>query len=86
MRRHCGNEGVYAGAAGLVLPPTSGSEKHTILAALNNLQAGGSTAGGAGIKLAYKIALDHFKSSGNNRIILATDGDFNIGASSNGEM
>jgi Ca-activated chloride channel family protein len=77
---------VYAGAAGLVLPPTSGSEKHTILAALNNLQAGGSTAGGAGIKLAYKIALDHFKSSGNNRIILATDGDFNIGASSNGEM
>jgi len=77
---------VYAGAAGLVLPPTSGSEKNTILAALNNLQAGGSTAGGAGIKLAYKVALENFKSEGNNRIILATDGDFNIGASSNGEM
>ncbi len=77
---------VYAGAAGLVLPPTAGSEKHTILAALNNLQAGGSTAGGAGIKLAYKVALENFKSEGNNRIILATDGDFNIGASSNGEM
>lgn len=77
---------VYAGAAGLVLPPTSGSEKSTILAALNNLQAGGSTAGGAGIKLAYKVALENFKKDGNNRIILATDGDFNIGASSNGEM
>jgi len=77
---------VYAGAAGLVLPPTAGSEKNTILAALNNLQAGGSTAGGAGIKLAYKVAMENFKSEGNNRIILATDGDFNIGASSNGEM
>jgi Ca-activated chloride channel family protein len=77
---------VYAGAAGLVLPPTAGSEKHTILAALNNLQAGGSTAGGAGITLAYKVALENFKSEGNNRIILATDGDFNIGASSNDEM
>lgn len=77
---------VYAGAAGLLLPPTSGSEKNTILAALNNLQAGGSTAGGAGIKLAYKVALENFKSEGNNRIILATDGDFNIGASSNEEM
>ena len=77
---------VYAGAAGLVLPPTSGSEKSKILAALNNLQAGGSTAGGTGIKLAYKVALENFKTKGNNRIILATDGDFNIGASSNGEM
>jgi len=77
---------VYAGAAGLVLPSTSGSEKSEILTALNNLQAGGSTAGGAGIKLAYKVALDNFKSKGNNRIVLATDGDFNIGASSNGEM
>ena len=77
---------VYAGAAGLVLPSTAGNEKETIIAALDNLNAGGSTAGGAGIKLAYKIAMENFKEGGNNRIILATDGDFNIGASSNGEM
>ena len=77
---------VYAGAAGLVLPSTAGNEKETIIAALDNLNAGGSTAGGAGIKLAYKIAMENFKDEGNNRIILATDGDFNIGASSNGEM
>ncbi len=77
---------VYAGAAGLVLPSTAGNEKETIIAALDNLNAGGSTAGGAGIKLAYKIAMENFKETGNNRIILATDGDFNIGASSNGEM
>ncbi len=77
---------VYAGAAGLVLPATAGNEKETIIAALDNLNAGGSTAGGAGIKLAYKIAMENFKKGGNNRIILATDGDFNIGASSNGEM
>lgn len=77
---------VYAGAAGLVLPSTSGSNKETILEALNNLSAGGSTAGGAGIKLAYKVAQDNFVKGGNNRIIIATDGDFNIGASSDGEM
>ena len=77
---------VYAGAAGLVLEPTSGSEKKKILNALDQLQAGGSTAGGAGIKLAYAIAKEHFKSGGNNRVILATDGDFNIGESSNGAM
>lgn len=77
---------VYAGAAGLVLPSTPGSDKAKILEALNNLSAGGSTAGGAGIKLAYKVAQENFIKDGNNRIILATDGDFNIGASSDGEM
>ena len=77
---------VYAGAAGLVLPSTSGRDKNTILNALNNLQAGGSTAGGAGIKLAYNVAKENFKPEGNNRVILATDGDFNIGESSNAGM
>lgn len=77
---------VYAGAAGLVLPPTDGNQKQKVIEALENLQAGGSTAGGAGIKLAYKTAKENFVKGGNNRVILATDGDFNIGASSNGEM
>jgi Ca-activated chloride channel family protein len=77
---------VYAGAAGLVLPSTSGANKKGIIEALENLQAGGSTAGGQGIKLAYAIAKENFRENGNNRVILATDGDFNIGASSNGEM
>jgi Ca-activated chloride channel family protein len=77
---------VYAGAAGLVLEPTSGANKNKIIDALDRLEAGGSTAGGAGIKLAYAVAKQHFKPEGNNRVILATDGDFNIGASSNGEM
>ena len=77
---------VYAGAAGCVLPSTSGDEKDKIIEALSNLQAGGSTAGGAGINLAYKIAKDNFVKEGNNRIILATDGDFNVGASSNEAM
>ncbi|MCE7990380.1 MAG: DUF3520 domain-containing protein [Roseivirga sp.] len=77
---------VYAGAAGEVLPSTSGKEKDKILSALENLSAGGSTAGGAGIKLAYKIAKKNFIKNGNNRIILATDGDFNVGASSDKAM
>lgn len=77
---------VYAGAAGEVLPSTSGKEKGKILKALENLRAGGSTAGGAGIKLAYKIAKQNFIKNGNNRIILATDGDFNVGASSDKAM
>ncbi|MEM6828928.1 MAG: von Willebrand factor type A domain-containing protein [Bacteroidota bacterium] len=77
---------VYAGAAGLVLPPTSGDDKKTMMEALEKLQAGGSTAGGAGIELAYKTAKEHFVDGGNNRVILATDGDFNVGASSNAEM
>jgi Ca-activated chloride channel homolog len=72
----------YAGSAGLVLPATSGSEKAKILVALDKLEAGGSTAGGEGIKLAYKIATDNLIKSGNNRVILATDGDFNVGISS----
>ncbi len=73
---------VYAGAAGVVLQPTSGADKSTILAALDQLQAGGSTAGGQGIALAYKTAEENFSSSANNRVILATDGDFNVGVSS----
>lgn len=77
---------VYAGAAGLVLPPTDGNDKKSMMEALDRLNAGGSTAGGAGIKLAYKTAMENFVEGGNNRIVLATDGDFNIGASSNGEM
>ncbi|MCL3782115.1 DUF3520 domain-containing protein [Prolixibacteraceae bacterium JC049] len=77
---------VYAGSSGLVLPSTSGKEKKKILDALNRLQAGGSTAGGAGLKLAYKTAREQFIDGGNNRILLATDGDFNVGASSNSEM
>lgn len=77
---------VYAGAAGVVLPPTSGAEKATIINALERLQAGGSTAGGEGIKLAYKMAQEQFIEDGNNRVIIATDGDFNVGASSDAEM
>uniref|UniRef100_UPI003562DB97 vWA domain-containing protein n=1 Tax=Gemmatimonas sp. TaxID=1962908 RepID=UPI003562DB97 len=77
---------VYAGAAGLVLPSTSGEEKATIATAIDRLEAGGSTAGGAGIELAYRTAREHFKPNGNNRVILATDGDFNVGASSDGDM
>lgn len=77
---------VYAGAAGLVLPPTSGNKKMTIMDALDKLQAGGSTAGGAGIQLAYKTAKEHFIKGGNNRVVLATDGDFNVGASSDNDM
>ena len=77
---------VYAGAAGLVLPPTSGADKRTILEALDRLQAGGSTAGAEGIELAYQIAKDNFKEDGNNRVILATDGDFNVGATSFDEL
>jgi Ca-activated chloride channel family protein len=73
---------VYAGAAGVVLPPTSGADKSTILAALERLQAGGSTAGAQGLELAYKTAQEAFLEDGNNRVILATDGDFNVGVSS----
>ncbi len=73
---------VYAGAAGVVLESTPGDNKQKILEAMEKLQAGGSTAGGAGIQLAYKIAQKNFKKEGNNRIILCTDGDFNVGISS----
>ncbi|MFI2742344.1 von Willebrand factor type A domain-containing protein [Zhouia sp. PK063] len=77
---------VYAGAAGVVLNSTSGKHKQKIIQSLNNLNAGGSTAGGAGIKLAYKIARENFIHGGNNRVVLATDGDFNVGASSDKDM
>lgn len=77
---------VYAGAAGLVLPPTSCSQSEKIQTALNSLNAGGSTAGGAGIQLAYNVAQEAFLPDGNNRVILATDGDFNVGPSSEGEL
>jgi Ca-activated chloride channel family protein len=77
---------VYAGAAGLVLPPTSGANKTAIKDALERLDAGGSTAGGDGIKLAYKTASENFNKSGNNRVILCTDGDFNVGMSSDDDM
>ncbi|WP_316816938.1 vWA domain-containing protein [Pedobacter nyackensis] len=77
---------VYAGTSGLVLPSTAGNDKTKIKDALNALNAGGSTAGGAGIELAYKVAGQNFIKGGNNRVILATDGDFNVGASSDKDM
>ncbi len=77
---------VYAGAAGVVLPPTPGNATQKIIAAINNLEAGGSTSGGAGIQLAYDLAKQSFQPNGNNRVILATDGDFNVGISSEGEL
>ena len=77
---------VYAGSAGLVLPPTPGNEKERILHALDGLDAGGSTAGGAGLRLAYEVARQSYMREGNNRVILATDGDFNVGVSSDAEM
>jgi Ca-activated chloride channel family protein len=76
----------YAGASGLVLGPTPGNRKDRILEALERLESGGSTAGAAGIQLAYKVAEEHFARGGNNRVILATDGDFNVGVTSEGEL
>ena len=77
---------VYAGAAGLVLEPTSGSDKAKIIEKIDGLQAGGSTAGSEGLKLAYQVAREKMNPAGNNRVILATDGDFNVGPSSEGEL
>lgn len=77
---------VYAGNAGLVLPSTNGVNKTKIKEAIDNLEAGGSTAGGEGIQLAYKVAKENFIQGGNNRVILATDGDFNVGPSSDDEL
>jgi len=77
---------VYAGAAGVVLEPTSGDQKDKIKEALNKLEAGGSTAGGEGILLAYKIAKENFIKNGNNRVIIATDGDFNVGLQNDSAM
>ncbi|GGB87174.1 hypothetical protein GCM10011325_13440 [Dyadobacter sediminis] len=76
----------YAGAAGVILPPTAGNENMKIREALENLEAGGSTAGGEGIELAYKLAKENFLPKGNNRVILATDGDFNVGVSSESDL
>jgi Ca-activated chloride channel family protein len=77
---------VYAGASGVVLDPTLGTDKTTIRRALKRLKAGGSTNGGAGIELAYRLATKHFVEGGANRVILATDGDFNVGMQSNSSL
>ena len=77
---------VYAGAAGLVLPPTPGNQKDKIIDAIERLEAEGSTAGGKGIQLAYEVARQNFMPEGNNRVILASDGDFNVGISSESEL
>ncbi len=77
---------VYAGASGLVLPSTTANNQETIAHALNNLSAGGSTNAGAGIELAYKLARENFIEDGNNRVILCTDGDFNVGVTNRGDL
>ncbi|HWP08436.1 MAG TPA: von Willebrand factor type A domain-containing protein [Polyangiaceae bacterium] len=77
---------VYAGSSGLALPATPGSKQNEILTALGALEAGGSTNGGQGIELAYRIAQEHFVKGGINRVVLATDGDFNVGTTSEGEL
>ena len=71
----------YAGSAGVILPPTEARNKSRILSAIDNMRAGGSTAGGAGIELAYRLAQDNMREGAVNRVILATDGDFNVGIS-----
>ncbi len=77
---------VYAGASGVVLEPTSGADKEKIRKALEDLSPGGSTAGSEGIELAYRKAEEEFLEDGNNRVILATDGDFNVGVTSDGAL
>ncbi len=77
---------VYAGSSGLVLPPTPGSRRQEILDALNRLQAGGSTAGAAGIEQAYAVAQENFDRNGVNRVILCTDGDFNVGITNRSQL
>lgn len=77
---------VYAGNAGVVLPPTHGNNQQQILNAIGRLEAGGSTHGSAGIRLAYKMARESFSAKSNNRVILATDGDFNVGVRSDDEL
>jgi Ca-activated chloride channel family protein len=77
---------VYAGASGIVLPSTSGADKETIHQAIARLEAGGSTNGAAGITLAYQVAQEHFVKGGINRVILATDGDFNVGVTNQGDL
>lgn len=77
---------VYASSEGLALPSTPGTDRRKIMAVLDDLRAGGSTAGGAGIQLAYKIAQENFIAEGVNRVILCTDGDFNVGVTSPAEL
>ncbi len=77
---------VYAGASGVVLDPTSGDRRSDIKEALGRLRSGGSTNGGAGIELAYRLAQRHFVEGGINRVVLATDGDFNVGTTSDAEL
>ncbi|HEX8293079.1 MAG TPA: VWA domain-containing protein [Pyrinomonadaceae bacterium] len=77
---------VYAGASGLVLPSTPGDQRGEIVSAVERLQAGGSTNGGSGIRLAYRVAEENFIRGGTNRVILATDGDFNVGLTGDGEL
>ena len=77
---------IYAGSSGLVLPSTSGDHKEQILQAIEDLQPGGSTNGAAGIQLAYRIAQQNFIKDGINRVILATDGDFNVGVTNQGDL
>ena len=77
---------VYAGASGLVLPSTSGDQKERIHQALARLEAGGSTNGASGITLAYQVARHNFIPGGVNRVVLATDGDFNVGVTSQSEL
>ncbi|MEO8099937.1 MAG: von Willebrand factor type A domain-containing protein [Acidobacteriota bacterium] len=77
---------VYAGNSGVVLPPTSGSQQDRILEAVGRLEAGGSTNGAGGIRLAYQMARQSFSRAANNRVILATDGDFNVGVQSDEEL
>ena len=77
---------VYAGASGLVLPSTSGDQKERIHHALGELEAGGSTNGAEGIQLAYEVARRNFIRGGVNRVILATDGDFNVGVTNQSDL
>jgi Ca-activated chloride channel homolog len=77
---------VYAGSSGLALPSTTADRRGEIISALNNLEAGGSTNGGQGIQLAYRVAQENFVENGNNRVILATDGDFNVGLTGDDEL
>jgi len=77
---------VYAGASGVALPPTSGDRKATIIQSLEGLEAGGSTNAGQGIELAYRLAIENFREGGVNRVILATDGDFNVGVTNRGAL
>ena len=76
----------YAGSSGLVLAPTEGAKKREILEAISNLRAGGSTHGSEGIRLAYETAREQFREDGNNRVILCTDGDFNVGVTNESEL